>query len=87
MLGAIEDLVRRGRARGLGITLISQRSAVLNKDVLTQAEVLVALRMTSPRDRRAVDEWVKLHAEDDAQRDGFPTSLPSMPVGEAGQHP
>jgi hypothetical protein len=79
----MEDLVRRGRARGIGITLISQRSAVLNKDVLTQAEVLVSLRVTSPQDRKAVDEWVKLHANDDEQRDTFLSSLTSLPVGEA----
>lgn len=41
LLGAMEDLVRRGRARGIGCTLITQRPAVLHKDVLTQAEVLV----------------------------------------------
>jgi uncharacterized protein len=35
MLGAVEDLVRRGRARGIGVTLVTQRSAVLNKDVPT----------------------------------------------------
>lgn len=51
MLGAIEDLVRRGRARGIGVTLITQRPAVLNKNVLTQIEVLVAMRLTSPQDR------------------------------------
>ena len=83
MLGAMEDLVRRGRARGIGVTLITQRSAVLNKDVLTQAEVLVALRVTSPQDRKAVDEWIKLHVGEDLQRDEFLSSLPSLPVGEA----
>jgi DNA helicase HerA-like ATPase len=50
LLGAMDDVVRRGRAHGLGCTLISQRPAVLNKDVLGQAEVLVTMRMTSPRD-------------------------------------
>ncbi|SRR6266540_1575419 len=44
MLGAVEDLVRRGRAHGLGVTLVTQRAAVLNKNVLTQTEVLIALR-------------------------------------------
>jgi len=39
MLGAIEDLVRRGRARGIGVTLVTQRSALLNKDVLARAAV------------------------------------------------
>ncbi len=82
LLGAIEDLVRRGRARGLGVTLITQRPAVLNKDVLTQAEVLIALRMTGPRDVAAIDEWVRLHAEED-QATELKRSLPSLPVGTA----
>jgi len=82
LLGAIEDLVRRGRARGIGVTLITQRPAVLNKDVLTQAEVLIALRMTGPRDVAAIDEWVRLHAEQD-QATELKRSLPSLPVGSA----
>ena len=48
LLGAMSDLVRRGRVRGLGVTLVTQRPATLNKDILTQAEVLIALRMTAP---------------------------------------
>lgn len=59
LLGAMDDVVRRGRAHGLGVTLISQRPAVLNKDVLGQAEVLIVLRMTNPRDVGAIDEWVR----------------------------
>lgn len=82
LLGAIEDLVRRGRARGIGVTLITQRPAVLNKDVLTQAEVLIALRMTGPRDVAAIDEWVRLHADED-QAAAVKASLPSLPVGTA----
>ena len=65
MLGAMEDLVRRGRARGIGLTLITQRPAVLNKNVLTQIEVLVTLRMISPQDRAAIDEWVRVHGSEE----------------------
>ena len=82
LLGAIEDLVRRGRARGIGITLISQRPASLNKDVLTQAEVLIALRMSSQWDRDAIDSWVQAHGTDQ-ERQELMSSLASMPVGEA----
>lgn len=82
MLGAVEDLVRRGRARGLGITLITQRSAVLNKDVLTQTECLITLRTTSPQDRAAIDEWVKAHGTD-AERRELMESIASLPTGEA----
>jgi len=55
---------------------------VLNKDVLTQAEVLIALRMTGPRDVAAIDEWVRLHAEED-QAVEVKRSLPSLPIGTA----
>lgn len=82
LLGAMEDLVRRGRARGLGVTLITQRPASLNKDVLTQAEVLITLGMTGPRDVAAIDEWVRLHADEDQARE-VKASLPSLPVGSA----
>lgn len=81
-LGAMQDLARRGRTRGLGLTLISQRAAVLNKDLLTQAEVLIAMRMNGPRDVAAIDEWVSLHAEE-SQAAKLKASLPSLPVGTA----
>ena len=82
MLGAVEDLVRRGRARGIGVTLITQRAAVLNKDVLTQTECLVALRTTSPQDRKAIEGWIDVVA-DRSERDKVLKSLPSLPIGEA----
>jgi len=42
MLGAMEDVVRIGRNYGIGVTLISQRAATVNKDVLSQVECLIA---------------------------------------------
>lgn len=82
MLGAMEDLVRRGRARGIGMTMITQRPAVLNKNVLTQIEVLVALGLTAPLDQKAIDEWVKSNAEA-GQREEFMNAIASLPVGTA----
>jgi hypothetical protein len=82
MLGAVEDLVRRGRARGIGVTLVTQRAAVLNKDVLTQAEVLVTLRTIAPQDRDAIDAWIKVHGTPQ-QREALMASLPSLPIGTA----
>lgn len=82
MLGAMEDLVRRGRARGIGVTLISQRPAAVHKDVLTQVEALVVLGMTGPRDVAAIDEWVSLHATEE-EAHAVKASLPSLPVGTA----
>jgi hypothetical protein len=82
MLGAIEDLVRRGRGRGIGVTLITQRSAVLNKDVLSQTEVLIALRTTSPHDRKAVEAWLDFHL-DRAEMAQVSRDLPKLETGEA----
>jgi hypothetical protein len=82
MLGAAEDIVRRGRQRGLGCTLVTQRAAVLNKNVLTQAEVLVLLRTIGPQDLAALDAWIDLHGTPE-QRRTLMGSLPSLPVGEA----
>jgi hypothetical protein len=82
LLGAIEDIVRRGRARGIGVTMITQRPAVLNKNVLTQIEVLVVLRLTSPQDRAAIGEWVKMNADPD-QASQMLGTLQQLPVGTA----
>lgn len=82
LLGAMEDLVRRGRSRGLGLTLITQRPASLNKNVLTQAEVLVVFQMVGPLDRKAIDEWVKMNGTAE-ERTQLLESIASLPVGTA----
>lgn len=81
MRGAIEAIVRRGRSRGLGVTLITQRSAVLNKDVLTQADVLIVMRTTGPQDVKAIEQWIDVRGDDGA--DQVLASLPSLETGEA----
>lgn len=82
LLGAFEDIVRRGRARGLGVTLITQRAAVLNKNVLTQIEVLVCLRTIAPQDRDAIESWIEVHGTK-KQQDEMMASLPSLERGTA----
>jgi hypothetical protein len=68
--------------RGLGVSLITQRPQVLNKDVLSQCEVLIAMRMVGTRDVAAIDDWVRLHA-DDQEAATVKASLPSLPIGTA----
>ena len=80
--GAMEDVVKKGRIRGLGCTLITQRPAVLNKNVLTQCESLFALRMVHPKDIDAIQEWVGVHSSPDEAKIVI-ASLPSLPIGEA----
>ncbi len=78
-LGAFEDLFQRGRTKGLGATLITQRSAVINKNVLTQCETLLVLRTTSPQDRAAIREWIDYQG---GSREVLET-LPELEDGEA----
>jgi len=82
LLGAFEDIVRRGRARGLGVTLITQRAAVLNKNVLTQIEVLVVLRTISPQDREAIEAWTQIHGTA-KQLEQLSETMASLPIGTA----
>lgn len=82
MLGAISDWVRRAGQRGGGCMLITQRTAVLSKDVLTQSQILVALRTIAPQDLKAMQAWIDVHGEDKERR-VLMESLPSLPVGNA----
>lgn len=78
---AVSNLVVMGRNRGIGVTLINQRAATLNKDVLTQVDTLLAFRNIAPQDRSALREWVQFHAaEGDFEK--FMQSLPSLPTGQ-----
>jgi hypothetical protein len=81
VFAAVEALVVMGRNRGIGVTLINQRAATINKDVLTQLDTLLAFRNVAPQDRKALKEWVEHHsAEGDFE--AFMKSLPSLPTGE-----
>jgi hypothetical protein len=79
LVGAWSKIVKQGRFRGLGATLVSQRSASLNKDVLTQVDTLIAMRTTAPQDRKAILAWVEEH---DFGHE-LVASLPGLEDGEA----
>ncbi|MGH9505272.1 MAG: hypothetical protein ACRD20_20655 [Terriglobales bacterium] len=57
-LAAVDRLIRLGRNRGYGATLISQRTATIQKDVLTQCESLLAGRSIGKPDRDAMQSWI-----------------------------
>lgn len=77
-LGAIDKMVRRGRQRGLGITLISQRPAVIHKNPLTQTEMMTVLGFTSPQDIAAIGDWFKAHGIVGEQLADVLHTLPSL---------
>ncbi len=80
--GAMDSIVRRGRVRGIGCTLITQRPAAIAKNVLTQCDIMTCLRMSHPRDIKAVQEWIDVHAEP-SQAKRMVEDLPTLPIGNA----
>ena len=81
LLGRVEEIVRRGRVRGFIPWLITQRPAVLHKDVLSQADVLVSMKLTSSQDRAAVGRWIEGQA-DRVEGQRILGALPQLRRGE-----
>lgn len=82
LLGAMEDLAKRGRQRGIGLTVVSQRPQEVAKSVLDLVETVILLRMTGPRSIKAVLDWISVNADqDDTTARTVMSSLPSLPTG------
>ena len=81
MFGAVRRIVRLGRGDGFGVSLISQRPQSINKDVLTQCEVLVCFQVTHKLDRRALEDWVEAQ-DTDGHREQFMSELAGLQRGE-----
>lgn len=82
MVGAIERIVKRGRFKGIGTLMITQRSASLNKDILTQTEVLIVMQTTGPQDIKAIDAWIE-HHPDQKKRAQLLAEVGTLKQGEA----
>lgn len=81
LLGMMETIVRRGRVKGFIPWLISQRPAVITKDILSQADGIVAFKLTSSQDRKAIEGWVEGQA-DQKTWDAMSAQLPMMERGQ-----
>ena len=49
--------------RGFIPWLITQRPAVVHKDVLSQADILIAMKLTASQDRDAIGGWIEGQAD------------------------
>ncbi|MGH9462025.1 MAG: hypothetical protein ACRD1X_12450 [Vicinamibacteria bacterium] len=79
---AVDKLVRIGGNFGYGTWLISQRSATIDKDVLSQCEALIVMGLTDTRDRKAVKDWMVAKDIDQKMAQCF-DELGSLKPGEA----
>jgi SpoVK/Ycf46/Vps4 family AAA+-type ATPase len=80
LLGRMEEIVRRGRVAGFVPWVITQRPAVLNKDILSQADTLIAMKLTSAQDRAALAAWIDGQA-DKAEAKRIIADLPKLTRG------
>jgi hypothetical protein len=76
----VDQIARRGRARGFRLWTITQRPAKLNKDCLSQAATMIVMKLMAPQDRRAVEDWICGNATEDPR--AICDSLPMLEVGE-----
>lgn len=81
LLGMMETVIRRGRIKGFIPWLITQRPAVIAKDVLSQVDGLVAFKLTSSQDRDALSAWV----EGSADKEDWKVTRAALPAMERGQ--
>jgi hypothetical protein len=79
---AMDRLVRRGRARGIGTTMITQRTAVISKNLLTQVNAMFLMAMGAPNDIRAVETWLMRRVSEE-HRDECLRDISTMRPGVA----
>jgi hypothetical protein len=83
VLGALERLVTGGGGMGIGFTLITQRPALVNKNVLEEIDNLFVMRMSGPNDIAAVKDWFDHNVGDKDRLREILNALPSFRQGEA----
>jgi hypothetical protein len=81
-VGAIEAFAEEGRNIGLGLTLLAQRSARLNKSVAELADCMIAFRIVGPNSIKAIVEWFGEHIPKERWSELIET-LRKLPRGSA----
>lgn len=77
MLGIWTEIVRLGRNKGIGVTLISQRPQSVAKEALTQVECIVVLQVNGVQEKKALKEWL-------VEKDGDTNLLEELPFLKQG---
>lgn len=81
-LEAIQHLQTKGRQRGIGLTLATNRSQQVNKTVLDASGTLIAMQTTSPRGLAAVRDWLEAAADKETCQQIL-SQLPQLKTREA----
>lgn len=78
---AWDTIIRRGRQKGLGCTIISQRAAVVNKDDVSQSDLYLLMNMVSSQDLAAAESLLEPMLE----KDDLKTVLHALPQLQSGE--
>lgn len=78
--GIWSAIVEEGRNVGIGVVMLTQRNARINKDVAELADVMFAFRTVGPKSHDAVMEWLGEHLPKQ-QLQSLGQQLRSLPVG------
>lgn len=81
LINRMTRLNSQGRKRGIFLWLMTQRPARISKNIIAGIETLVAMKMNTPRDLQAMEEWLSAHDPDQAKE--ARTKVPRLNVGEA----
>ena len=81
MLALVRRLIKQGRTGGLGVSLITQSPATLDKRVMNMCETLIAMRVIGAQDLKAVETWVSAWAQDKFQHDKTMMYIPQFVTG------
>jgi len=81
-VGAWQQFVEEGRNIGLGVCMLTQRSARINKDVAELADAMVAFRTVGPRSLGAVLDWLGEHVERERIKE-LSQVVRKLPLGSA----
>lgn len=77
MVHVYEEIIRLGRNYGIGISMLTQRPQSVNKEVLTQAECIMAFQLNGVPERKALKDWLTYEGGDV----NLVNELPGLAVG------
>jgi len=76
-LGVLRTLASEGRKFGLGLTVVSQRPAKIDKNVLSQCATQIILKVTNPNDLKAICQSIE------GLTHGMEENIQRLPMGSA----
>jgi DNA helicase HerA-like ATPase len=76
-LGVLKTIASEGRKFGLGLTVVSQRPAKIDKNVLSQCATQIILKVTNPNDLKAITQSIE------GLTHGMEDNIQRLPIGSA----